>query len=225
VPFGNIISKQNATTNKAGKHLLIPKILHVSMKSRCLPQDLAVYLNRWHAVLPTYSIFFHDDEAVSRMFEQDWSEFPNLHKAMKCVIFKGAMKIDVWRVLMLYKYGGVYTDIDNWPTDAFDESTIRSDLSAFFFTDAYNRPSQWFMAAEPKHTIMYLSMKQIISNILNIRNLRRIKTVITTGPNAVKTGYKRFLEHHPNWTDNNVVMTGLFDQKVMKRATKNIIPR
>lgn len=36
----------------------IPKIMHFSYKSRCLPQDLARTLYRWHAVLPSYSFFF-----------------------------------------------------------------------------------------------------------------------------------------------------------------------
>jgi mannosyltransferase OCH1-like enzyme len=92
-------------------------------------------MDKWKQTLPNYSIFFHDDEAVAKLIDQEWPGFPDLRRAMRCVLYKGAMRIDVWRVLVLYKYGGVYTDIDNWPLDAFKESTIRNDLSAFFFRD------------------------------------------------------------------------------------------
>ena len=34
---------------------------------------------------------------------------------MNCVLLKGTMVIDIWRVLILYKYGGMYTDVDNTP--------------------------------------------------------------------------------------------------------------
>lgn len=46
---------------------LIPKILHVSHKSRCLPQDLARRMEMWKHKLPNYSIFFHDDTAVNKL--------------------------------------------------------------------------------------------------------------------------------------------------------------
>lgn len=52
------------------------------------------------------------------------------------------MKIDVWRVLILYRYGGVYSDIDNWPGEKFDEATISPNISGFFLSDAWERPSQ-----------------------------------------------------------------------------------
>ena len=106
------------------------------MRSRCVPRDLARTLNRWREVLPDYSIFFHDDDAVDRLvYGHEWDVFPNLLPAIKCILYMGAMYIDVWRVLLLYKYGGVYSDIDNWPFEGFTNDTIRTDLSAFFFTD------------------------------------------------------------------------------------------
>ena len=112
------------------------------MKSRCMPRDLARQLNRWREVLPDYSIFFHDDDAVDRLVRgRDWDGlFPNFRHAIKCILTKGAMYIDVWRVLILYEYGGVYSDIDNWPLDKFtNNGTIRTDLSGFFFSDGYVR--------------------------------------------------------------------------------------
>jgi len=241
VRFENIIVKpdrdlgQNATQPATAiaktNPDLIPKILHFSMRSRCMPQDLARILDRWREVLPNYSIFFHDDDAVDRLMDLDWLEFPNYHDAMKCILSKGAMKIDVWRVLLLYKYGGVYSDIDNWPLASFNETTIRTDLSAFFFNDAYDRPSQWFMAAEPRHPIMHGSMHHIIKNLLNMKSLWRPRVVFITGPNAVKDGYFDFLHRHccngtvtqKDLMKNDVVLTGTLQKKVLKKNSRKFI--
>lgn len=50
--------------------------------------------------------------------------------------FKGAMRINVWRILIVYRYGGLYTDVDMYPTDKFNESgPIEVDDEAFFLSD------------------------------------------------------------------------------------------
>jgi hypothetical protein len=60
-------------------------------------------------------VYFHDDRAVQRLFEVPFQEFPHLPLASKCILYDGAMKIDLWRLLILYAYGGLYTDIDTVP--------------------------------------------------------------------------------------------------------------
>ena len=132
VPFYDKVLDEAKSENGTIRN--IPRILHVSMKSRCLPPDLAKSMDLWQEALPNYSIFFHDDDAVDRLIEQDWPEFPHLQLALNCVKNKGAMKIDVWRILVLYRYGGIYTDIDNWPTSRFREDIIEPEYSAFFFS-------------------------------------------------------------------------------------------
>ena len=169
----------------------IPRTIHISMKSRCLPKDLAYGVQKWKDALPDHSLYFHDDNAVDRLFHSGWPEFPDLLTVMKCVR-KGAMKIDVWRLLVLYRYGGIYTDIDNWPGPRIND-WIRKTDTAFFVSDAYQRPSQWFMAMEPRHPIAYYSMLEVLQRVLDLPNVNQPKVVITTGPDAVKHGFGRAL--------------------------------
>jgi hypothetical protein len=239
--INNIHYNDNAnSTNSTNKVSFskIPRIMHVTMKSRCLPRDLAATMDRWKEKLPYHSIFLHDDEAVSKLIDQEWPEFPDLHKAMKCVLYKGAMKIDVWRVLMLFRYGGLYSDMDNWPLDPFTEAKIMTSggvnddmdddpLSAFFFHDPFNRPSQWFMSIEPSHPIMYLAMKKIIHNLLKMDNMHRPQVVFVTGPAAVGVAYHHFLapvnKDKDDVFQNDVVLTGIFEKKVLKTSSKGFI--
>ncbi|CAB9523014.1 glycosyltransferase [Seminavis robusta] len=169
----------------------IPRIIHMSMKSRCAPQDLVETFERWKHQFPFHEIYFHDDKAVDALLDAyDWHEFPHLTKMMRCVKFKGAMKIDVWRMLVVYKYGGIYTDVDNRPSDALNEhSPIKVDDDAFFLSDGWNRPSQWFFAMTPKHPIAYFTVHEILSRLHALENIGNPKVVFVTGPDALKHGY------------------------------------
>jgi len=188
-----IWNDNNATFTNNTNRRFIPNILHISMQSRCLPRDLMEYTNRFEKFMPNYSIFFHDDDAVKSLIESEVHEFPDLERAMHCVKFKGAMTIDIWRILALYKYGGVYSDIDNWVGDDFKEDIIPSNVSGFFFSDVWSRPSQWFLAFEPRHPMMHLAMKNIIKNIFSIENIMKPKVVFVTGPQPVFHAYEKFM--------------------------------
>lgn len=194
----------------------IPRILHVSMKSRCVARDLFEILNQWLQKLPNYSVFFHDDDAVSRLFQQDWPEFPDLKRVLNCVL-SGAMKIDIWRLLVLYKYGGVYTDADNWPMEKLTEDLIAPDLSAFFFSDSWARPSQWFMAMKQGHPIANLTMRVALDNVYALKNLGNPKVVFVTGPHAVKVGYEQFLLHREGiFGGSDPTFVGMYNMTVRK---------
>lgn len=107
-------------------------------------------------------MFFHDDEAVDKfLFERDWPAFPHLSKLLKCVQFGGAVKIDLWRVLVLYEYGGIFTDIDNTPNHLLNETTTEPTDEAFFLSDGGMRASHRFQVMAPKHPIAYLNMMEI----------------------------------------------------------------
>ena len=242
------------------EHHRIPRILHVTFKNRCLPQDLARHLERWREKLPDYSIVFHDDESVDRLLTSRWTQqiFPHLNETMKCVQ-NGAMKIDIWRVLLLYRYGGtqypltksarslfyvvgcvvsllfnnltkfltltgVYTDIDNWPLDKFTPELIDEDISAFFFSDIDNRPSQWFLAMEPSHPIAYFALLTILKQIYEMEDIAKPKVVYTTGPVAFDKGFERFLLDNPDLHDlsKGTKLVGLGLRKVKKIKRKDV---
>ena len=174
----------------------IQKIVHLSFKTRCIGTTIyADTVQRWKDELPDYSVYYHDDEAVDRLLQQDWPEFPHLHKIMQCVKFKGAMKSDIWRVLVLYKYGGIWSDIDNVPAKEFKNGTvIRPDDTFFAASDTYNRPMQNTFAMEAEHPIGFFAMNIILDNVLNMPDLTAPKVVVTTGPNALRYGYSNWLE-------------------------------
>ena len=110
--FSKLDSTANNTTNSAAvAERKIPRIIHMSFNDRCVPNALAESIERWRKALPDHSMFFHDDEAVQRLIKGDdrsnqlplWhssQHFPTLRSNLRCVISKGAMLIDIWRILI-----------------------------------------------------------------------------------------------------------------------------
>lgn len=212
-------------TDKDSKVHLIPRILHVSFGNRCLPQDIYRNMELWEKNFPNHSIFLHDDDSVQALFDRSsYPMFPNFKRILKCVFYKGAMTIDIWRVLILFLYGGVYTDIDNYPTDKFHEDTIPYDVSSFFFSDAWNRPSQWFMAFEPRHPIMYISMRSIVYNILSKIDIKNPKLVQMTGPHVIFHSFRHFYSATATNVeiDNSKELTGLHGLKSLKLPRRDV---
>jgi len=204
----------------------IPRIVHLSYKSRCLPQDLANFTQMWSEALPNYSIFFHDDEAVDKLLHEEWNEFPHLHEILKCIKSKGAMLIDLWRMLVLYKYGGLYTDIDNVPTKIFTEDLIEPSITGFLLSDRWTRPTQNFLALEPRHPIAYNTILEILKNVWNLEDIANPKVVFVTGPQALKIGFQKFAHksgdeifHH----GNDMYLTGFSNKTVKKLGNQLFI--
>jgi len=175
----------------------IPKIVHISFKNRCVPTDIfADGIQQWKDLLPEYSVYFHDDEAIERLIQQDWPEFPHLHSMIRCMKYKGAMKVDLWRLLVIYKYGGIYSDIDNIPINMHDElfiDKLHPDDSFYSANDISRRPLQNLFAMEPQHPIAYFTIQIVLRNLYNLDNLRNPKLVHTTGPDALQEGFKTYM--------------------------------
>eukprot|EP00956_Cyclotella_meneghiniana_P027535 scaffold61944_cov48-Cyclotella_meneghiniana.AAC.1 len=142
---------------------------------------------------------------------------------MKCVS-KGAMKIDVWRILILYLYGGIYTDVDNIPLQAFTEiAPISADDEFFCLSDAWDRPSQWFFAMEAKHPIGYYIMSEIFKRLHDLENIQKPKIVFVTGPDAFKHGYGNFLGWPDRLYDDGIHISKKFNKTATKISNeKNI---
>ena len=87
----------------------IPKVIHLTAKSRCMPLYVLKHLEKWR--FEGHSFYFHDDFAVDRLLHEvqhapNNQEFvPNMTKVLSCVT-SGATKSDLWRYMVLWHYGG-----------------------------------------------------------------------------------------------------------------------
>lgn len=167
----------------------IPRILHLTAKSRCLHPELVKNVDHWR--LSDHSLFFHDDDAVDSFLHRDWPEFPQLKYVLNCLLYGGAIKTDIWRILVLWEYGGIYADLDSRP-NVFNSTTITSDDDAFFLVDMFHL-SQWFMAASPRHPMLFFLVHAILQGLIHLNDVGSIPVIFTTGPGIVISGFDRFM--------------------------------
>jgi hypothetical protein len=134
----------------------------------------------------------------------------------------GSVKIDIWRVLLLYKFGGLYFDADIVP-DKLTEDMINPDSSWFSLTDAWERPSQWLFATSAGHVSCKNTLQIIAKHVLDQRDIQAIALVHTTGPQALYSGWKDAIVNgtEPHSTTNTEGEThrftdGSWGQKIEK---------
>lgn len=164
----------------------IPKIIHFTSKTRCVTRAFADNIKSWY--FEGYSIFLHDDGAVLRLLSKNWSEFPLLKDAVNCITSGGGFA-DIWRYLIIWEYGGIYTDIDNLPGPWLGNGTIFKDTDdAFFEIEAAKIPSQYFFASSPRHPAMYMAVQNTIQRLFTEQNIVRQYVPFVTGPGALKWG-------------------------------------
>uniref|UniRef100_A0A7S4N1V1 Uncharacterized protein n=1 Tax=Odontella aurita TaxID=265563 RepID=A0A7S4N1V1_9STRA len=200
----------------------IPRAIHMAWirgfstpQSRCISPDMMEIVDKWKEAFPSYSLHFHDDEAVDTLLGQEWPEFPQLPKLMKsCVKYGNAMRIDIWRVLILYRYGGFYSDFEVAPGLELNESTVDENDSFFSLSDSWNRPSQWLHGMEPNHPIAFFTALEIFTRLLKLEDVSEVKLVFLTGPDAFKTGYSKVV------LDKNLFEPGVHQAKYNKIVRK-----
>jgi mannosyltransferase OCH1-like enzyme len=92
--------------NESFSNILIPKVIFLSYKTKDIPSYIIPNLIRLN---PKYEIQLYDDDDCRQfLFENYSQEYVDLFNFLK----DGPIKSDFWRVCILYKYGGVYCDID-----------------------------------------------------------------------------------------------------------------
>jgi glycosyltransferase involved in cell wall biosynthesis len=86
----------------------IPYNLFQTFETKDISPALQTFLDSWKERNPQYKYIFHDsndrDQFMKEFDIRAWKAYRRL--------LPGAFKADLWRCCVLYKYGGVYADID-----------------------------------------------------------------------------------------------------------------
>lgn len=100
---------------------VFPKKLFICYKTKKIPNYVIENLQKLN---PDYEIYFYDNEdCESFLLNEYGEEYLEIFRYIK----DGPIKSDFWRVCVLYKYGGIYSDIDieyKIPFDEFIENDV-----------------------------------------------------------------------------------------------------
>jgi Glycosyltransferase sugar-binding region containing DXD motif len=104
----------------------------------------------------------------------------------------------LFRYLVLYQYGGIYTDMDAAPGPKFENASVISDHDeAWFVVERIGIPSQYFMASTPQHPLMFLLVTVTLRRLLEVHNVGEQYVPYVTGPGALKEAWQHFMYHYP----------------------------
>ena len=170
----------------------IPKIIHVTGKSRCVSESFRNNLIVHWRNFPDHAFVFYNDAAVDRLLTKHFDEFPQMAQMPHC-IRGGAAKADLFRAVVLWEYGGIYTDMDNSLVHLNVSSMLAADDEAFFVVDAAKLLSQFFIAAKPRHPLMFLLVQSTFLRLLSLNDVDQQYAPYVTGPGALKSAFIHYM--------------------------------
>ncbi len=167
---------------------MIPKVIYVSWFDRRLGKALFTSLMTLLHHNPTYEFIFFDDEDVDRFvcetsLRDEWG-LPIFSR-----VRAGAMRADIWRLLILQRYGGVYVDSDIsaiGPLPIAENDTAVSGVGCWGhlpgpISPRSNKPGglfeHWAMAFMPRHPYLIRSLEVLMENLHHPEYLMRKDTM------------------------------------------------
>ena len=96
--------------------MTIPKIIHQTYKNHNLPGTYKMCQTEIKRLHPDFEYRFYTDEDMDRLMKTEFPEYYDKFNELPRMI----MKIDMFRYFLMYKYGGLYTDMDYLMFNPFD---------------------------------------------------------------------------------------------------------
>jgi len=144
----------------------IPKIIWQTYRTHDLPREARRAQRSWKKQNPDWDYRLCDDAEIESFMDREYGgELARRFHSLPL----GVMKADVWRYAVLYKYGGVYTDVDTTcliPLASWQMSweTLRVALENF------EHFCQWTIVAAPGHPVLRAVLQLIVERKRSITN-------------------------------------------------------
>ncbi len=138
--------------------------------------------DRFKELNSDYTYYLYDDNDMDNFVNQHFNgEISECYNKLNIIV----AKVDFWRYLVLYKYGGVYLDMDSSINKPLNE-LIKPEDQAIITAEGGFPPHrlyvQWSLVFSKGHPILKKTIELICSNIKNNRYPNNIHKM--TGPSV-----------------------------------------
>lgn len=155
---------------------MIPKTIYQTWYTKNIPDPIQKDIENMKSLNPGYTYQLFDDDTMRDFIQTYYSkQILEIYDVLKV----GAAKADLWRYLVLYKYGGIYLDIDSVWNGAFDSIISEKDTAVISRENNEDLFVQWCLIFAPGHPILRYAIEKACANIL-FRSQDNI--VFLTGP-------------------------------------------
>jgi mannosyltransferase OCH1-like enzyme len=169
----------------------IPKIIYQTYISDRLPIITRFFIWWMKRQNRDYRYEFYDDARIEKFLKDEFA--PEVFKVYDKLAI-GAAKADFFRYAILYKYGGVYIDIDGAILRPLSE-IIRADDVAVLSREIH--PGlfvQWALIYDKGHPFMQRTLNRCMENINQNRSPHNV--LYMTGPNVYSEVVNQSLAAH-----------------------------
>jgi mannosyltransferase OCH1-like enzyme len=134
----------------------IPKIIHLTYKTKNIPQSI---INKWTEIYPEYDIKIYDNnDCINFLYKEFGQEYVDIFNFIK----DGPIKADFWRLCILYKYGGIYSDIDIIPNINIEEILLPDTTFLTCICSFFKNISPQFIVSIPEHIVLKLCIDEYL---------------------------------------------------------------
>jgi len=166
---------------------MIEKNIFQSWHTKDLHPSVQEKINSFLKINPEYNYNLYTDEDMDNFVNEHFSgEIAECYNKLNIIV----AKVDFWRYLVLYKYGGVYLDMDSAierPLNELikddDDAIITAESNLGFFV-------QWALIFSKNHPILKKTIEQVVNNIKNNTYPNDIHRM--TGPTPYTTAIYEF---------------------------------
>jgi len=124
------ISKLNEEATKTLVTNPIPKIIIQTGKTKN-PPKYKVFIDLVKSKNPDYKYIFFDDDDIETFLKENYPEYWDTYQRLPILI----QKIDFFRYIAVYHYGGIYLDLDVKALKSFDDQLLNN--NTIFPVDEY----------------------------------------------------------------------------------------
>ena len=191
---------------KIARREIIPKIIHQThaLPFHALPVRMKNAIDSWRHMNPEYEHRYYSDFQMDQIcmtstypqLSQAYAQLQRIHPS------KGAMRADLFRLLIMYKHGGVYVDVDVTPKRPLRTIIQESDE---FVSGIGQRKDlhQWIIIACPKHPFIKVALNAVIQSALRGTTDKRLTGYGVEGLTGPPI-YNIAIQDH---TSNKLIMT------------------
>ncbi len=190
----------------------IPKIIIQTWKTDTIPDKYTTYVKTLKELHPDYQYIFFTDEQIEHFLKNNYPQYYETYKKLPIKI----QKIDFFRYIAIYHYGGFYLDLDMKCQEKFDkllqyncvfpvDDYIHHRKHMHRYKHFYNNNQtfllgQYAFASVPNHPFLKILIDDIHKNIntyikhVNADNDDYVYQ--TTGPDFVTLKYMQYKNKH-----------------------------
>ena len=150
---------------------MIPKMIHQTWRDGNIPESMKGFQKSWKFHNPDWEYRFYTDEECENFVSQEYPELTEVYSGFE----KQIQRIDFFRYLVIFKYGGVYADMDMECLKCFDKFlqdeilfSIETRISKSYQEQLqYAQPYQianCIFASEPGHWFLKKIIDKVVDN-------------------------------------------------------------